>query len=298
MLKLGLTWIVLVVGSVAHAQPANVPGYFQDAAMTIGKKGTLNADGSFRINVPRSDLSFTNDRGMSIPVDLGLATYAAFSGRQDSALMVGDFAMLRHEIDGVMDALRAGGVEIVALHNHMATESPRLFFMHFQGKGSVAALAKTFKRALDECGKSAPQVASTKPGKPTVDWAAIELTLGVKPTNFDSGVVRFASPRKDLSVTVDDLPFLPGMGLGSWAAFHRCDCGATMVMGDTCCVRSELQAAIDALRAGGISITAIHNHLLGASREVIFMHYEGEDEAAKLAKTIRKCWDCLGISAK
>lgn len=271
-----------------------VPRYFQDAATTIGKEGTLNADGSFRINIPRSDLTFKNANGMEIPVDMGLATYAAFTGTEESALMVGDVAMLRHEINGVMDALRSGGIEVVALHNHMTAETPRLFFMHFQGKGSVASLAKTFRNAIDACGKPNVQSETAVVGKPTVDWTAIEAILGVKPTTFDSGVVRFATPRKDLSVSVDGLPFLPGMGLGSWATFHRCDCGKTMAMGDTCTTRSELQAAIDALRRAGISITAIHNHILGGSKEVMFMHYEGEGDAAKIAKGIRDCWDVLG----
>jgi hypothetical protein len=285
---------VFVLSCITAAQ--DVPKYYQDAASTIGKNGTLNSDGSFRINIPRSDLSFKNENGMEIPVDMGLATYAAFTGTADSALMVGDVAMLRHEIDGVMDALRYGGVEVVALHNHMTAESPRLFFMHFQGKGPVGELAKTFRRAIDACGRTNVITLNRVAGKPAVDWAAIEAILGVKSTSFDSGVVRFATPRKDLAVTVDGLPFLPGMGLGSWAAFNRCECGKTMAMGDTCTTRGELQGAVDALRKAGISITAIHNHILGGSKEIMFMHYEGEGDAAKIAKGIRDCWDALGKS--
>lgn len=68
----------------------------------------------------------------------------------------------------------------------------------------------------------------------------------------------------------------------------------TMVMGDTCCLRSELQSAIDTLRKASMHITAIHNHILGGSREVMFMHYEGEGEASAFAKGIRACWDVLG----
>ncbi len=207
--------------------------------------------------------------------------------------MVGDVAMVRHEIDGVVDALRAGGIEVVALHNHMTAENPRLFFLHLQGKGSVASLARTFRKAIDACGKPAPKPAVPTTGKPDVDWVAIEKTLGVKPTTFDSGVTRFVTPRKDLSITIDCMQFLPGMGLGWRAAFHRCECGKTMVMGDTCTTRSELQNVIDALRKGGISITAIHNHILGGSQEVMFLHYEGEGDANPLAKSIRDCWNAL-----
>ena len=64
-----------------------------------------------------------------------------------------------------------------------------------------------------------------------------------------------------------------------------------MVMGDTCVTREELQPVIDALRRGGIRITGIHNHLLGARTEVMFMHVEGEGDAIDLARAVRAAWD-------
>jgi Domain of Unknown Function (DUF1259) len=282
-----------VLSAPAQTQP---PAFFESAAKVIGKSGTLNADGSFRINIARTDVTFTTASGMMIPADLGLATYAAFSGTESNALVVGDVAMLAPEIQPVIDALRAGGINLVALHNHMTSEEPRLFFMHYIGRGSVSGLAQTLGTAFKLLGK--PMVAPTKVtdvGKPTVDWASLETALGVKSQTFPSGVVRFSSPRKDLHVSIDSLPFLPGMGLASWAAFNACSCGQTMVMGDTCCSSTaELQGVIDALRKGNISVTSIHNHTLGASQEVIFLHYEGEGEAKSLAGAIRQAWDVLG----
>ncbi len=292
---IALATLALTACAVQAQQPP-VPAYYQVAAKIIGKSGTLNADGSYRINIPRTDVAFTNWKGMPIPADLGLVTYAAFFGDESNAIVVGDTAMLAPEIDGVMDALRAGGLEIVSLHNHMSTESPRLFYMHFQGHGSVKALSSTLHDAFSLLGKQQPGVLlPANPGKPKVDWAAIELTFKVKPQTFPSGVVRFASPRKDLKVTVDGLPFTPGMGVGSWAAFTRCECGLTMVMGDTCCSsRTEVQAVIDAYRKAGISITGIHNHIYQGSQEILFLHYDGEGDAQKLATGIRAAWDTLG----
>jgi biotin operon repressor len=278
------------------ADPPTTPSYYADAAKTIGKPGTMNADGSFRINIARKDVTFTNDNGMVIPFDLGLSTYAAFSGTEDNSLVVGDVAMLSHEINAVIDALRAGGIEIVSLHNHMTTENPRLFYMHYQGHGKVAELSETLKKAFSILGsKKAKTAAFGKPGKPKIEWSSIEAILGAKPQTFPSGVVRFSNPRKDFKLTVDGLPFTPGMGLASWAAFSPCPCGLTMAMGDTCTnSRAELQGAIDAMRKAGISITAIHNHVYQGSQEVLFMHFEGEGDVAKLAAGIRNAWDALG----
>ena len=286
--------LIGLASSLAFAQQTPVPTYFQDASKAIGKAGTLNADGSYRINLPRKDVSFTHASGMPIDADLGLATYIAFHGTEDKALAVGDVAMLEGEIDGVIDNLRAGGFEVVALHNHMTTEEPRLFFLHFQASGKPTDLSSTFRKAIDVLGHGTTRPILPKPGKPKLDADAISAVLGTKPQVFPSGVLRYANPRKDISVSVDDQVFLPGMGLGSWAAFYACECGLTLVMGDTCTVRSDLQQVIDALRKGGVHITAIHNHTLGGTQEVIFLHYEGEGDAVKLAGGIKTCWNVLG----
>jgi hypothetical protein len=287
--------LVACLGAAQTGQ--EVAKYLENVGKIVGKAGTLNADGSYRINLPRTDVAFQNANGMPIPADMGLATYVAFSGTEDRALAVGDVALLEHEIDPVIDALRAGGFEVVALHNHMTAESPRLFFAHFQAFGPPERLAATFRKALDILGKVKPrEKVNVKPGKPHIDQGALEAIFGAKAQTFPSGVTRFSSPRKDLTVTLDDQKFLPGMGLGSWVTFHACECGMTMAMGDTCCLRSELQDVIDALRKAGIHITAIHNHILGGNQEVSFLHYEGEGDVMKIAAGVKDCWSKLGKS--
>lgn len=288
---------VLCIASLRAQPTPQVPAHMEGIANIVGKVGTVNPDGSYRINLPRTDATFKNANGMPIPADLGLATYIAFSGTADRALAVGDVAMLETEIDQVIDILREGGFEVVALHNHMTTENPRLFFTHFQAFGPPEKLAATFRRAIDVLGKvKATAKVTTFPGKPILDQSALEQIIGGKAQVFPSGVVRFANPRKDLTVTLNDQRFLPGMGLASWVAFSSCECGMTMVMGDTCCLRSELQSAIDALRKAGIHITAIHNHILGGNTEVSFLHYEGEGDSLAIAKGVKDCWSKLGVN--
>jgi hypothetical protein len=294
--KLTVLTACFAVTAIAHGQSATqVPAYLESVGRVVGHSGALNSDGSYRINLPRTDVDFKNANGMPIPADLGLATYIAFSGTEDRSLAVGDVAMLDHEIDTVIDILRAGGFEVVALHNHMTTESPRLFFAHFQAFGPPEELAYTFRKAIDVLGKvKPPSKVASFPGKPVLDQGALEQILGAKAQVFSSGVVRFANPRKDLSVSLGDQRFLPGMGLGSWVAISTCECGMTMAMGDTACLRSELQGAIDALRKAGIHITAIHNHILGGNTEVSFLHFEGEGDAVAIAKGVKECWSKLG----
>jgi hypothetical protein len=80
---------------------------------------------------------------------MGVNTWAAFAGSDDKAVVDGDFAMLETELQGVLKALRSAGVNIVAIHQHMTGESPRVMFLHYWGVGSTEALAKGLKAALD-----------------------------------------------------------------------------------------------------------------------------------------------------
>jgi uncharacterized protein DUF1259 len=87
--------------------------------------------------------------GCSVGKNMGVNTWAAFSGTDDHARVCGDFACLEGELQAVLKRLRSGGIEIVAIHNHMTEEEPRVVFLHYWGIGSTAALARTLRGALD-----------------------------------------------------------------------------------------------------------------------------------------------------
>ena len=76
----------------------------------------------------------------------------AFQGSPQNAAVAGDFTMLEHEVAPVIQALVSNGIEVVAVHNHMTTESPRIFFLHFWGVGPAEDLAYGLKAGLDQIG--------------------------------------------------------------------------------------------------------------------------------------------------
>ena len=80
---------------------------------------------------------------------MGLATWAAFSGNQQDAIVDGDFAMTAPEVQPVMRSLRRSGIHIVALHNHMIGEDPPFYFLHYWGKGGAGDLAQSLRAAMD-----------------------------------------------------------------------------------------------------------------------------------------------------
>jgi hypothetical protein len=89
-----------------------------------------------------------------VPVSsfLGFNTWAAFQGTPERAAVAGDFAMLEDEVAPVIEALARSGIEVVAVHNHMVTEEPRIFFLHYWGVGPADQLARGVRAALDATG--------------------------------------------------------------------------------------------------------------------------------------------------
>ena len=89
----------------------------------------------------------TTMHGVVAEAAMGVNTWAVFAGSPDDAVVDGDFAMLDREVQAVLKTLRRGGIEIVALHNHMIGEQPQIVFLHFWGRGRATDLAATIKAA-------------------------------------------------------------------------------------------------------------------------------------------------------
>ncbi|CAN5525485.1 DUF1259 domain-containing protein [soil metagenome] len=85
--------------------------------------------------------------GMEIGKAIGVNTWAAFAGSDDNAVVDGDFAMTEDELQPVLTALRRSGINIVAIHNHMTHETPRIMFLHYWGRGKATDLAGAVKAA-------------------------------------------------------------------------------------------------------------------------------------------------------
>lgn len=106
----------------------------------------------YKITAGRADLTL-KEMGATINARMGLNSWAAFFGNDASAQVAGDIAMLANEVTPVLKALRKNGLAIVAIHNHMTSSEPSVYFLHYWGTGPVEKLATGFKAALDELGK-------------------------------------------------------------------------------------------------------------------------------------------------
>lgn len=115
----------------------------------IGARGAMS-QGVYKITIGRK----TEVAGHVMGKAMGVNTWAAFAGTDDQAVVDGDFAVLEGELQPVLKALRRHNINIVAIHNHMTHETPRIIFLHYWGVGETADLARGLRAALDQ----------TKPG--------------------------------------------------------------------------------------------------------------------------------------
>jgi hypothetical protein len=112
-----------------------------DAA--LGVKGEL-ANGVYKATIGRT----TKMGGHAVGKTMGVNTWAAFAGSDEHAIVDGDFAMLESELQGVLKALRGAHIDVVAIHQHMTGEQPRVMFLHYWGLGRASDLAAGLKAAL------------------------------------------------------------------------------------------------------------------------------------------------------
>jgi len=108
--------------------------------------------GVYKYTIGRPDVDL-REHGMRVTSFAGFNTWAAFQGTPDKAAVAGDFTMLENEVASVIKALVENGIEVVAVHNHMVGEKPRIFFLHYWGVGNAEQLAKGLRAALDQTGK-------------------------------------------------------------------------------------------------------------------------------------------------
>ncbi len=120
------------------------------------------------------------------------------------------------------------------------------------------------------------------------DWhQQVANGLGKPGTEMPGGVYRVSLPRTDLKVMLDGVELKPAFALGSWLAFKKVG-DQVMVMGDLVLTDTEINPVMKHLAANGIGITAIHNHVLRASPNTMYMHVHGHGDPGKLAATFRE----------
>lgn len=256
-----------------------------------GAKGKLdNAENVFRVAVPRSDLSVTV-AGVKMTPATGFTSWASFTPAGDKTMVMGDMVLAEDQINPVMTTALENGIEVTALHNHFLWDSPKVMFMHIGGTGDAYTLAtgigKIFAKIQETSGsKPKAKPKSLDAAKTSLDPKLLEQILGI-PLEKAGEVYKVTIGR---TTQMDGHTVGKTMGVNTWAVFAGGDDKA-IIEGDFAVLEVELQGVLKSLRASGIAITTIHNHMVGESPKIVFLHYWGEGRASDLAKAFKAALD-------
>jgi hypothetical protein len=138
--------LILMPTSTSFAQPANVC----QPVKKVFKTGVSVKEGVCQVHITRKEPQVMMNGHVLSPNMMDLQLGANFQQVDTKAEVVGEFALLGEEVNPVIDALRKGGIDISAIHNHMIGEFPKIYFLHFEGIGNIEKLTKAVKEAVDK----------------------------------------------------------------------------------------------------------------------------------------------------
>jgi hypothetical protein len=284
-LLLGLTLLPSPAFAQGNAQQLNIDGI----ARAIGKPGDLTGT-MYKVSFPRSDLA-VKAGNVTIKPALALMAWAAFVKSGDTAFTYGDLVVLEDEINPVISKLEEKGLELSALHNHLLHETPRIMYIHFVGRGDEVELAKGVREAIALTKSPLTSTASGPGTKPQIA-TEIEKIIGYQ-GSMGGDVFHITVPRDDIHVASKGTMVPGSMGMNTPFNFQL-DGKNAAINGDFMLRPAELNPVIKVLRANGIEVASIHNHLLDNDPQLVFMHFWAYGDAVGLAKGLRAALDRIG----
>jgi hypothetical protein len=278
--------------AVASAQEVN----WKNVDNAFGRKAAVISGDVHRYNFPRSDLTVTLD-GVKIKPALALGGWVVLKPMGREAMVMGDLVLLAAEINPVMTKMIENGLQITAVHNHLLGANPATFYMHVGGRGDPVKLATGIRTALAQSKTPlATPVAASPPPAIDLDTAQLDQIIGSK-GQANGGVYQFGVPRRD-PVTMSGMKLLPAgpLGVATGIGFQPTGNGHAAITGDFVMVASEVNPVIKALRSGSVEVTALHSHMLDEEPRLFFMHFWANDDAIKLAETLRLALDAMAVT--
>ena len=227
-----------------------------------------------RYGWPRTDLQVTIGQ-IRVEPALALGSWAGFmkTGKGDEAVTMGDLVLLEPEVEPVLGELESGGFEVLAIHNHLIGETPRVLYVHFHGHGDATTLAKTLQATLAKTKTPAPgPVAAKLTSEQEGTFEKLQEALGRRGTM--AGTVLQISVARAGPIQDDGMEVPPSMGMNNPMNFQTV--GAQVATtGDFVLVADEVNPVIRELHTHGIAATALHSHMLRENPRLFFMHFWG-----------------------
>lgn len=249
-----------------------------ELAKVFGKQPMVQG-GIAKVTFPRTDLH-VKVGDTEVRAAAGLTGWAAFRREGKDVVADGDLVLQPSEVGSAITALQAGGLEITGLHNHIMGEQPEVMYLHFFAKGDEETILKALAVAVPPI----PAAPKSDAKFPADAQKTIEAAMG-KPGNANGDVLAFAFPRAH-EIAMHGITLPPAMGMATGINYQPSPKGVAAT-GDFVLHEAEVNPVVKALRAAGIEVTAIHNHLLDDNPRMVFVHFWAEGPADKVAAGLK-----------
>lgn len=254
----------------------------------LGRSGQKLGD-VYRVGFPRTDLHVAVN-GVAVKPGLALGSWAAFSGSDETAMVMGDLVLLESELNPVMEKLRSSGFEISAIHNHLIEETPRVIYLHYMGHGPASQLATSLRAALAVSKTPLDKPAAAVSDTTTPAWVkSVDDSVG-RTGVFKGGVLSFGVPRAG-SISMNGMTLTPAQGVAESINFQEAADGAVATTGDFVLTAEEVNPVTSALERHHILVTALHSHMLTEEPRLFFMHFWGLGSPQEVGAGIKAALD-------
>ena len=278
--------LVLAVASLGTAQAS--PGAAWDSVGKILKAPPTPTGGYIRYNFPRRDITLKVG-DVTVTPALALGTWAGFSGSASDATLMGDLVLLSTELKPVQAELARQNIDVTAIHNHLAGETPPITYLHYHAEGRAADLAARLDKVLAVTGTPRP-VTSSPPPPVSIDTALVFNTLGFRGRGLGN-VAQVSAMLVPGKVKMHGKTVNPAMGYGTPINIQMVDGTRAVATGDFTVLGSKASAVERALAEHGITATAMHSHLIDEQPSLRYIHFWADAPLADVLKGLKAAID-------
>jgi hypothetical protein len=283
---LALWFTASLTAATARAQQAVV----WDSVGRVLQASPTPTAGYIRYNFPRRDLTLRVG-DLAISPRLALGAWVGFSGTAQRAMLMGDLVVTEAELLPVEVALDSQQLAITGVHDHLVGESPRMTYIHVHGEGPAVDLARRLDRVLART--ATPRgVAAPASAPVTIDTATVFGTLGTSGTASGS-VAQVVVVLVSTPIRLHGQTLVPALAAGTPLSIQAVTADRYVATGDFAVTGDRVAPLMAALVGHGITVTALHNHLIDESPPLSFVHFWADGTPTEVLGGLKAALDAV-----
>jgi len=279
--------IALVVGNYvpgdgsSHNNMQSSVATWADVERVVGIKGAGHTGGIFTISLPRDDMAVTIG-DVVLDREIGLDSWISFRGMGDMSMMMGDLVLTAPELRIVQRDLQHTGINITAIHTTLIGEAPQVYDLHIEGMGDPIGMAGAIMNATRSAGVSySSRIAGPAP-ESWPDKASIDGIIGAE-GSIEGRILSYSIPRTN-PVTADGMVLPPDWDVATKLKLQPLPDHTAAAAGEFVLTAGEVSPVIRALNDNGITVTALHSHMLIEEPRLFYLHFWAVGDRTKLAR--------------